>query len=98
MLIIKGLSFLMNLDCGLIFYGLEYSNNRWEMEFPFKAVGFDWAHTLVDLGEEDDRFTLRQNKLPCLILKSVLKNHENYLDQWSSNPEWLTEKLVMRKF
>ena len=28
------------------------------MEFPFKAVGFDWAHTLVDLGEEDDRFPL----------------------------------------
>ena len=25
------------------------------MEFPFKAVAFDWAHTLVDLGEEDDR-------------------------------------------
>ena len=25
------------------------------MEFPFKAIAFDWAHTLVDLGEEDDR-------------------------------------------
>jgi putative hydrolase of the HAD superfamily len=25
------------------------------MGFPFKAIGFDWAHTLVDLGEEDDR-------------------------------------------
>ena len=25
------------------------------MGFPFKAVAFDWAHTLVDLGEEDDR-------------------------------------------
>jgi putative hydrolase of the HAD superfamily len=24
------------------------------MEFPYKAIGFDWAHTLVDLGEEDD--------------------------------------------
>ena len=25
------------------------------MDFPFKAIGFDWAHTLVDLGEEGDR-------------------------------------------
>ncbi|MZH46149.1 MAG: HAD family hydrolase [Nitrospinae bacterium] len=24
------------------------------MGFPFKAIGFDWAHTLVDLGEEGD--------------------------------------------
>ena len=25
------------------------------MGFPFKAVGFDWAYTLMDLGMEDDR-------------------------------------------
>ncbi len=30
------------------------------MEFPFKAVAFDWAHTLVDLGEEDDRAPLEK--------------------------------------
>ncbi len=25
------------------------------MRFPFKAIGFDWAYTLIDLGNEDDR-------------------------------------------
>ena len=30
------------------------------MNFPFKAIGFDWAHTLVDLGEEDDRKPLEK--------------------------------------
>ncbi|MEO2043332.1 MAG: hypothetical protein ABGX43_01920, partial [Nitrospinaceae bacterium] len=30
------------------------------MKFPFKAIGFDWAHTLVDLGEEDDRRPLER--------------------------------------
>ena len=30
------------------------------MEFPYKAIGFDWAHTLVDLGEESDRFPLEK--------------------------------------
>ena len=30
------------------------------MEFPFKAIGFDWAHTLVDLGEESDRLPLEK--------------------------------------
>jgi putative hydrolase of the HAD superfamily len=30
------------------------------MEFPFKAIGFDWANTLVDLGEEDDRRPLKK--------------------------------------
>ncbi len=30
------------------------------MEFPYKAIGFDWAHTLVDLGEEDDRRPLQK--------------------------------------
>jgi putative hydrolase of the HAD superfamily len=30
------------------------------MDFPFKAIGFDWAHTLVDLGEEDDRKPLEK--------------------------------------
>jgi putative hydrolase of the HAD superfamily len=42
------------------------------MKFPFKAIGFDWAHTLVDLGEEDDRrplekvFSYLQMKEICL--------------------------------
>ncbi len=30
------------------------------MEFPFRAIGFDWAHTLVDLGEEGDRLPLQK--------------------------------------
>jgi len=30
------------------------------MEFPFKAIGFDWAHTLMDLGEEGDRRPLEK--------------------------------------
>ena len=30
------------------------------MEFPFKAIGFDWAHTLMDFGEEDDRRPLEK--------------------------------------
>lgn len=30
------------------------------MDFPFKAIGFDWAHTLVDLGEEGDRHPLEK--------------------------------------
>lgn len=30
------------------------------MEFPFKAVGFDWAHTLMELGEESDRLPLEK--------------------------------------
>jgi putative hydrolase of the HAD superfamily len=30
------------------------------MDFPFKAIGFDWAHTLVDLGEEGDRRPLEK--------------------------------------
>ncbi len=30
------------------------------MEFPFKAIGFDWAYTLVDLGEEGDRLPLER--------------------------------------
>ena len=30
------------------------------MDFPFKAIGFDWAHTLVDLGEEGDRRPLKK--------------------------------------
>ena len=30
------------------------------MNFPFKAIGFDWAYTLVDLGKEDDRSPLQK--------------------------------------
>ncbi len=30
------------------------------MNFPFKAIGFDWAYTLVDLGKEDDRKPLQK--------------------------------------
>ena len=30
------------------------------MSFPFRAIGFDWAYTLVDLGKEDDRKPLQK--------------------------------------
>ena len=30
------------------------------MNFPFRAIGFDWAYTLVDLGGEDDRKPLEK--------------------------------------
>ena len=30
------------------------------MGFPFKAIGFDWANTLVSLGEEGDRNPLEK--------------------------------------
>ena len=30
------------------------------MDFPFKAIGFDWANTLVNLGEEGDRSPLEK--------------------------------------
>lgn len=30
------------------------------MEFSFKAIAFDWAHTLMDLGAEDDRRPLEK--------------------------------------
>ena len=57
------------------------------MEFPFKAVAFDWAHTLVDLGEEDDRpplekvFTfLKTKQIPLPDFEDCLKNRENCLN------------------
>lgn len=40
------------------------------MDFPFKAIGFDWAHTLVDLGEEGDRLPL-EKVFSCLQAKQV---------------------------
>ena len=30
------------------------------MNFPYKAVLFDWAYTLVDLVNEEDRTALRR--------------------------------------
>ena len=30
------------------------------MIFPFRAIGFDWAYTLIDLGKEDDRKPLQK--------------------------------------
>ena len=30
------------------------------MNFPFKGIGFDWAYTLMDLGNEDDRVPLKK--------------------------------------
>ena len=30
------------------------------MSFPFKGIGFDWAYTLMDLGNEDDDVPLKK--------------------------------------
>jgi putative hydrolase of the HAD superfamily len=65
----------------LIFYGLEYSNNGLGMDFPFKAIGFDWAHTLVDLGEEGDRLPL-EKVFGCLQAKQIaLPDFEIFLEK-----------------
>ncbi len=50
------------------------------MNFPFKGIGFDWAYTLVDLGEEDDRKPL-QKVFTYLSSKNFsLPDFEEFLD------------------
>ena len=49
------------------------------MIFPFRAIGFDWAYTLVDLGKEDDRKPL-QKVFSFLSSKNIpLPNFEECL-------------------
>lgn len=51
------------------------------MNFPFKGIGFDWAYTLVDLGEEDDRRPL-QKVFEFLSGKNLaLPDFEEFLDR-----------------
>ena len=51
------------------------------MNLPFKAIGFDWAYTLVDLGEEDDRKPL-QKVFSFLGQKNIsLPGFEEFLDK-----------------
>ena len=51
------------------------------MNFPFKAIGFDWAYTLVDLGKEDDRSPL-EKVFRYLSSKNLsLPDFEEFLDQ-----------------
>jgi HAD superfamily hydrolase (TIGR01662 family) len=51
------------------------------MNFPFKAIGFDWAYTLVDLGKEDDRKPL-QKVFSFLSYKNIsLPGFEEFLDK-----------------
>ncbi len=51
------------------------------MNFPFKAIGFDWAYTLVDLGKEDDRKPL-QKVFSFLKHKNIsLPGFEEFLDK-----------------
>jgi putative hydrolase of the HAD superfamily len=51
------------------------------MNFPFKAIGFDWAYTLVDLGKEDDREPL-QKVFSFLEKKNIsLPDFEEFLDK-----------------
>ena len=50
------------------------------MNLPFKAIGFDWAYTLVDLGREDDRTPLKKIFL-FLDQKNIsLPDFEEFLD------------------
>jgi len=50
------------------------------MNFPFKAIGFDWAYTLVDLGKEDDRKPL-QKVFSFLKQKNIsLPGFEEFLE------------------
>ena len=50
------------------------------MNLPFKAIGFDWAYTLVDLGREDDRKPLKK-VFSFLDQKNIsLPNFEEFLD------------------
>jgi putative hydrolase of the HAD superfamily len=52
------------------------------MNFPFKAIGFDWAYTLVDLGKEDDRKPL-QKMFTFLGQKYIyLPSFEEFLDKF----------------
>ncbi|MBC8282807.1 MAG: HAD family hydrolase, partial [Nitrospinae bacterium] len=51
------------------------------MNFPFRAIGFDWAYTLVDLGKEDDRLPL-QKVFTFLSGKRIsLPGFEEFLDR-----------------
>jgi putative hydrolase of the HAD superfamily len=51
------------------------------MNFPFKAIGFDWAYTLVDLGKEDDRKPL-QKVFSFLEKKNIsLPGFEEFLEK-----------------
>ena len=50
------------------------------MNLPFKAIGFDWAYTLVDLGREDDRKPLKK-VFSFLDKKNIsLPDFEEFLD------------------
>ena len=51
------------------------------MSFPFKGIGFDWAYTLMDLGDEDDRVPLKK-VFDCLSSKNLsLPDFEKFLDE-----------------
>jgi putative hydrolase of the HAD superfamily len=51
------------------------------MNLPFKAISFDWAYTLVDLGKEDDRKPL-QEVFSFLDKKNIsLPDFEEFLDK-----------------
>ena len=51
------------------------------MNFPFKAIGFDWAYTLVDLGKEDDRSPLKKVFRYLSSKDLSLPDFEEFLDQ-----------------
>tara|TARA_B100000686_G_scaffold196033_1_gene202924 strand:+ start:1236 stop:1964 length:729 start_codon:yes stop_codon:yes gene_type:complete len=51
------------------------------MSFPFKGIGFDWAYTLMDLGEEDDGLPLKK-VFDYLSSKNIsLPSFDEFLDE-----------------
>ena len=51
------------------------------MNFPFRAIGFDWAYTLVELGKEDDQKPL-QKVFSFLNSKNIpLPDFKEFLDR-----------------
>ena len=51
------------------------------MSFPFKGIGFDWAYTLMDLGNEDDGVPLKKVFDYLSSRDLSLPDFEEFLDE-----------------
>ena len=51
------------------------------MSFPFKGIGFDWAYTLMDLGNEDDGAPLKKLFDYLSSKKISLPDFKEFLDE-----------------
>tara|TARA_Y100001960_G_scaffold141837_1_gene150095 strand:- start:2653 stop:3381 length:729 start_codon:yes stop_codon:yes gene_type:complete len=51
------------------------------MSFPFKGIGFDWAYTLMDLGNEDDSVPLKKVFDYLSSRNLSLPDFEEFLDE-----------------